>query len=326
MLNGVGPIREETRRKVLEAAERLSYHPSAIARSFARRRSGNIGVVLPHVPKVHLFSTYYFSEVLSGIGEAVREAGYDLLLLFRAIDETPDYPLYYQTQKIDGCLLLGTMDTAREREALDRLAEQDLPFCLVNQHFYGKPYPSVDADHIRGAASAVRHLLELGVRRVAFVNGPAAYSSSGERLRGYRQALTEAGITFDPGLVLEGNYSRTSGVRAGNELLRRRGGYDAVFAANDRMAIGVMQAFKAAGVEAGRELPIAGYDDSDASRLSDPPLTTVKVPFYEMGRLAAERVIRRLSGDGAREETTGESRLLLPTELIVRQSTSNWGG
>ncbi|WP_438449381.1 LacI family DNA-binding transcriptional regulator [Gorillibacterium sp. sgz5001074] len=321
VLNGVGPMKEETRRKVLEAAAELGYQPSAIARSFARGKSGNLGVVLPSVPKVHLFSTYYFSEILSGIGEAVQRMGYGLLLLFRSPEEEMDYISHYRTQKVDALVILGASDLPHEREALRKLDREGLPFCIVNQHYPEERFYEVDADHEEGSYQAVRHLLSLGAERIGFINGGAHYSNSRDRLEGYRRALREAGRTPDPALMAEGNYSRRSGLSAAERLRDRLGQLDAVFAANDRMAIGFMQGIRSFGVVPGRDIRVAGYDDSDGASLTDPPLTTVHVPFYEMGRRAAERVLELAEKGPPNDEAGGHEREVLATRLVVRQSS-----
>ncbi|WJH37196.1 LacI family transcriptional regulator [Paenibacillus sp. CC-CFT747] len=317
VLNGVGPIREETKERVLSAAKELNYIPNAIARSFARRRSGNLGVVLPYVPKVHLFSTYYFSEILSGIGEAVREHGYDLLLLFRTPGAPADYTTWYHSQKVDACVILGASDLPEERKALQRLAAHRLPFCLVNQRFPDEEFNEVDADHASGSYEAVKHLIAGGCRRVAFLNGSPEYSNSRDRLTGYRQAVTEAGLDPDALLQLGGNYSRRSGEQAAQAVYRERERVDGVFAANDRMAVGLMQGLRALGLETGTDVAIAGCDDSDAARMTEPPLTSVHVPFYEMGRLAADRLLQVLDqgdpGTVFREQ--------LATRLVIRESS-----
>jgi len=320
VFNGVTPMKESTRRRVLEAAEALGYTPSVIAQRFARGVSGTIGVVLPYVPKVHLFSTYYFSEILSGIGEAVRDNGHDLLLLFRSPNEDTDYEPLYKSQKVDGCIMLGASDRPDERKALQALARSGHPFCLVNQHYEGEQWNEVDADHVDGSYRLVKHLLACGHRRIAFLNGQAAYSNSRDRLEGYRLALAEAGVAIDESLLLEGNYSRTSGFAAARSIAGLQGAVDAVFAGNDRMAIGLMQGLRELGVKPGVDIAIAGYDDSDASRLTDPPLTTVHVPFFEMGRIAAERLFACTSR--MEEAVSPAFREKLATELIVRQSTA----
>lgn len=300
VLNGVGPMKEETKAKVLEAAEQLGYFPNAIAQSFARRKSGNLGVILPYVPKVHLFSTYYFSEILSGIGEAVREHGYDLLLMLRTPDEDADYSKLFRSQKVDGCIILGSQDLPGERNSLRRLREQHFPFCLVNQHFEGEQFSEVDADHKQGSYEAVKHLIEGGCRKIAFVNGSPQYSNSADRLEGYRKALQKGELPYREELVFVGNYSRKSGYEAVEALLPIREEIDAIFAANDRMAIGIMQAMKENGWIPGKDAAVVGYDDSDAAKLMDPPLTTVTVPFYEMGYTAAGKLLEQI-GQGSAE-------------------------
>ncbi|WP_243633217.1 LacI family DNA-binding transcriptional regulator [Paenibacillus xerothermodurans] len=323
VFNGIGPMKEDTRQRVLAAANALNYHPNAIAQSFARRRSGNLGVVLPYVPKVHLFSTYYFSEVLSGIGSAVREKGYDLLLIFREQNDSGDYNDIFRSQKVDGCVILGATDTPRDRRQLKQLEEAGHPFCLVNQHFAGERFNEVDADHAGGSYQAVKHLLKKGYTRIAFLNGSPEFSNSADRKRGYTQAMSEVGI--DPQrlqqLYYEGNYSRTSGQRAAAAMHRQLSEIDAVFAANDRMAIGLMQGLRELGFIAGRDLAIVGYDDSDAARVTDPPLTTVAVPFYEMGRLAAEHLLNQIIDDAE----PGGFRIKLDTQLVIRDSCRTAG-
>ncbi|HZG56288.1 LacI family DNA-binding transcriptional regulator [Paenibacillus sp.] len=317
VLSGVGPIREETKRRVLEAAERVGYTPSAIARSFVTQRSGNIGVVLPVVPKVHLFSAYYFSEILSGVGHAVERRGYNLLLQFRPADKPPDYESAFRMRKVDGCLILGATSSEAEAAALCELHENEWPFVVVGQRF-DAPYAQVDADHISGGRQATEHLLAAGLKRIALVNGPESYSNSVDRRQGFESALRAAGVEPDASLLFAGNYSRKSGYELAEALFARRTEFDAVFAANDRMAIGLMQGLKEYGLRAGIDYALIGYDDSEASRATDPPLTTVHVPFFEMGLRAAERLLDAIHG--ANGETAPELERL-DTTLVVRAST-----
>ncbi|HUC94014.1 MAG TPA: LacI family DNA-binding transcriptional regulator [Paenibacillus sp.] len=319
VMNGVGPIRESTRQRVLEAAQKLNYHMNAIASSFARGRSGNLGVVIPHVPKVRLFSTYYFSEMMSGIGEAARAHGCGLLLLYRDPAEPYDYVSLFRTQRIDGCLVLGASSLPSETAGIAAMAEEGLPFCLIDQSFDDPRASTVVAAHKTGSYLAVKHLIESGCRRIGFLNGSPHYSTSADRLAGYIQALKESGLGFDPRLLYEGNYSMTSGRAAAAAVYADRGKLDAIFAANDRMAIGLLQGLREKGCRAPADIPIVGYDDSDASRMSDPPLTTVKVPFYEMGLTAADMLLERIP------DWLGEAsvfRRTMPTELVIRKSSA----
>nr|WP_226000059.1 LacI family DNA-binding transcriptional regulator [Paenibacillus sp. BJ-4] len=323
VLNAAGPIKEETRRRVLDAANQLGYVPSALARNFARSKSGHLGVVMPYVPKAHLFSAYFFSEMLSGIGSKARDSGHDLLLLFRKPGEGMDYSGLFRQQKVDACIILGARDDHDELEALKRLQEEGRPFCVMNHHFTGQSFCEVDADHVEGSRTAVSHLIEQGCKRIAFLNGPDIYSNSTERLKGYRTALQEAGVEYDHELLLEGNYSRRSGLEASATIAGRLNDIDAVFAANDRMAIGVMQGLRERGLGVDRFPAFVGYDDSDAADMSVPPLSSVRVPFYEMGELAASKLIPdSLDRIPALDRTGCASiRELLSTELIIRASS-----
>ncbi|MNH96940.1 HTH-type transcriptional regulator DegA [compost metagenome] len=319
VFNAIGPMKEETKQRVLLAAKELNYHPNAIAQSFARRRSGNLGVVLPYLPKVHLFSAYYFSEILSGIGEQIRQHGFDMLLMLLTPEESMDYARLYRSKKVDACVILGSKDTPEQRRSLQQLQEQKLPFCLVNQHFEGLDFNEVDADHVQGSYLAVRHLLDEGYRDIAFLNGSAEYSNSKDRLKGYQKAMGEADNPVRPEWLLEGNYSRKSGYEAASRLIVKPSGagVDAVFAANDRMAIGLQQALRERGIKAGRDIGLVGCDDSDAAKLSDPPLTSIYVPFFEMGKRAAQGMLEQVE-----KSTPGSSfQIKLPTQLVVRKSS-----
>lgn len=315
MLNNVGPIKEETRERVLQAASELGYVPSALAQQFARRKSGNIGVILPFVPKVHLFSTYYFSEILSGIGEAAKRRSYDLLLIFREPGGERDYAKLFRAHKIDALIVLGSEDVPEERAALAELRSEGYPFCLVNQRYDGEQYPTVDSDHVAGSIAAVSHMIERGRRNIAFLNGPEQYSNSADRLKGYTLALQAAGLPLVQQNIFTGNYSRKSGYLAAEQIGRKigSGGIDAVFAANDRMAIGLMQGLRERGYETGRHYSLVGYDDSDGSRIISPSLSTVAVPFYEMGKMAAARLL-----DDDYMQPNGGSEQILPVQLVSR--------
>ncbi|MBD3917152.1 LacI family DNA-binding transcriptional regulator [Paenibacillus sp. PR3] len=322
VLNGVGPVKEATKQRVLAAAAELGYVPNALAQQFARKKSGNLGVVLPHMAKVSLFSTYYFSEMLSGIGSEVQASGNDLLLLFREADQPRNYVSLFQSQKIDALIVLGAREIPQDRSALEELAQDGYPFCVLNQRYGPRggesPFLTVDADHWSGSQEAVRHLIDIGCSKIAFINGPEQYSNSIDRREGYLSVLAQSGLPIEQRLMLTGNYSRKSGYELANDLavLIQSGRADSVFAANDRMAIGAMQGLREHGLEAGRDYAICGYDDADAARMASPQLTSVAVPFQEMGRKAASLL---LGGDNAGVDALRSA--VLPVQLVAREST-----
>jgi LacI family transcriptional regulator len=202
------------------------------------------------------------------------------------------------------------------------LKEEGHPFCLINQHFEEEAFHEVDADHVEGSWQAVRHLLDQGFTRIAFLNGPESYSNSRDRLTGYARALEESNLPLDDSLLFEGNFSRKSGVMAAKEMLPLLNEIDAIVAANDRMAIGLQQGLQALGIPRDHIPAIVGYDDSDAAELTTPALSSVRVPFYELGEIAVAKVLELLGN--SLSEISSSSQVIqikLPTELVIRASS-----
>lgn len=319
VLNNVGPIREETKRRVMIAAKQLNYQPNALARSFATGKSGNIGIIVPYLPKVHLLSTYYFSEIISGIGAKLGEYDYNLLLIFQTPNEPEDYVQLFHSQRIDGCIILGARNNDKEKHEIERLHQSEYPYCLVNQTFDEHPFHSIDAAHYEGSFGAVSHLIEKGFKDIAFLNGPLEFSNSAERLHGYKDALEKSNIRFNSNWVFQGNYSRTSGLKIAKEMKQIMHDIDAIFAGNDRMAIGVMQGLAELGFFVGQDYALIGYDDSDVATMTQPRLSSIKVPFFEMGQIAAKYMINKLiKGDAELPKDR------LHVTLIERTSTKQF--
>ena len=224
-------------------------------------------------------------------------------------------------RKIDGCMILGAKDEPEELQALRQLKAEGHPFCLINQHFEGEGFFEVDADHEEGSWQAVKHLVQRGYRRIAFMNGPTEYSNSRDRLKGYERALKEEGLLLEPSIQFMGNFSRRSGIQAAAQMAPVLDRIDAIFAANDRMAIGLQQGFREQGIPASHIPAIVGYDDSDAAELTMPALSSVRVPFYQLGEMAASHVLRMMENEAAGLSLPEVSSIKLPTELVVRASS-----
>jgi DNA-binding LacI/PurR family transcriptional regulator len=177
--------------------------------------------------------------------------------------------------------------------------------------------PSIDIDNRAGARKAVEFLIGLGHRRIAYIsNAPLAYTSAAERLEGYRDALEGAGIPYDADLVIEGAFDPASGHAAMETLMRRATGCQAVFVASDVVALGAIGALRSAGLRIPRDVSVVGFDDIPLAAHFDPPLTTVRLPAYDLGHAAGQALVDRVAGRPV------PSRTLLPTELIVRSSTA----
>ncbi|HEY3348432.1 MAG TPA: LacI family DNA-binding transcriptional regulator [Thermoanaerobaculia bacterium] len=309
VLNGKGPVREDTSRRVRAAADRLRYVPHGGARSLITRRSNTIGVLLPD-----LFGEF-FSEAIRGIDRAARGAGYQLLVSGSHGDRAQaDAALRAMRGRVDGLVVMSpSVYGLTLRETLP----ESWPVLLLNCAVDGVPFDSINIDNEGGAAAMVTHLAGLGHRRIAHVTGPADNWDARERLRGYRRAvLSEVGK--DPRrLEVPGDFTEESGYRAARVVLGMRPRPTAIFAANDAMAIGLLCAFQEMGVRVPGDVAVGGFDDIPIARFMSPPLSSVAVSIADLGSHAMNRLLAALKS-GSRHVPRHET---LPTRLVVRRSS-----
>ena len=239
----------------------------------------------------------------------------NLLMVFQDPSQRRDYTKLFRSKKIDSCIILGSTDNEEEREALQELTDHNFPFVIINQRFAEQAYRFVDGDHEYGSYLAVTHLIEQGSKKVALLNGPKQYSNSIDRYKGYMRALNEHNLQLNDQWLLEGNYSRKSGLSAAVQLasMIKAGTIDSIFAANDRMAIGAMEGLAAHQLEAGKHYKIIGYDNSDGAHIVTPKLSSISVPFYDMGVKAAMMLLD--------EEHQHDTHGIVPVSLVIRQSS-----
>lgn len=304
VFNATGPVREETARRVLDAATALKYVPHVGARSLSTRRTGTVGVLLPDL------HGEFFSEVIRGIDNAARRQGYHLLVSGSHSDWNEMSAVLAATRgRVDGILV---MSPDRDSDALHAHLPAGLPAVLMNCP--GATGPSIAIDNMGGSASMVRHLISLGHRRIAFIRGPERNSDAWERLRGYRSEMTREGA-YDPALEFPGDFTEEGGREAARNALTLDPRPTAIFAANDSMAIGTLSALYEAGLGVPGDVAVAGFDDVPIGRYVAPPLTTVGVEIAALGKRALELLLEILAGRGA---TT--HRETIPTRLVIRES------
>ncbi len=305
-------IAPETRRRVLEAARQLGYRPNAAARSLVRQQAMTLGLILCH-PPAHVYTDPFLPQVLLGITGALQKTEYRLLLETVA-EPTPgeDYLDLAREKRIDGFIISGPRV---DDMALRRLHGEGVPIVLLG-HLPDLDIPSVDVDNVRAAYTAVAHLIRLGHRRIGIItNGPLHYTASQERLAGYRQALAKHGLPYDPALVVEGNFTAESGEEAMKHLLGLHPRPTAVFVASDTVALGALVTLRHEGIHVPTEMALVGFDDIPLAAYVDPPLTTVRLPAYELGREAARLLLALVAG-----HTPPTTRTVLNTALVVRAS------
>jgi len=305
-------ISPETRQRILEVARRLNYYPDAAARTLASGRTQTIGFVLCQSPD-RIFADAFLPEVLRGVGDAVQENGFRVLI--HSVEDVTAPEAYIglvREKHTDGIILSGPRS---DDEQLPRLKAEGFPMVLLGQ-LPGSGIPFVDVDNVGAARQAMEHLVGLGHRRIGMItNAPLEYTAARDRLAGYRQALKEAGLSFDEELVRHGDFREESGRVAMNRLLDLPEPPTAVFVACDLVAFGALVAIKERSLIIPDDVALVGFDDVPLAHYVDPPLTTVRLLAYELGYRAATLLTQLISG-----EPVEEQEILLQTKLVVRQS------
>ncbi|MHB8797700.1 MAG: LacI family DNA-binding transcriptional regulator [Thermoanaerobaculia bacterium] len=309
VVNGTAVVRDETKRRVEAEIARLRYAPHAAARSLITNRTSAVGVVLPDI------WGEYFSEVIRGIDLAARQAGYHVLVSSSHSDaaETREV-LRAMNGRVDGVVVMAPHASPR---ALWSSIPPALPAVFLNSAPGGADAPSLSVDNRGGARAMVAHLLALGHRRLAFVNGPSSNRDAAERRRGAHDALRAAGLSADAVLEIQGDFTEESGRVAGEELLRQSPRPTALFAANDSMAIGALYALRRARAAIPGQVAVAGFDDVPIARFASPPLSTVRHDIRSLGERALARLVAEIEGRG----DGLPAREVLPFHLVLRYST-----
>jgi LacI family transcriptional regulator len=311
VLNGRDDVAPETREAVSRVIREHGYSANRSARSLSAGRTGLIGVLVP------LVFPAYFASIVSGAAEALHEQ--DLRLVLSPTDHQHDREVSLLDRLMhgltDGALIVLPEESSEE---LAQLLDDGYRFVVVDPlEPLDERIPSVSAAHASGADQAMKHLLGLGHRRIAAITGPNGWVATEDRRRGYHAALAAAGILPDPALELEADFEIAGGRKAADKLLDLAEPPTAIFAFNDNLAIGAIQAARSRGLRVPYDLSVVGFDDVEHATIVTPTLTTVRQPLAEMGRTAVSLLMRLL--EGQRFETL---RVELATRLVVRESTA----
>ena len=308
VLNRTRFVSEETRLKVLRAIERCNYYPNAHARSLASGRSHTIGLLVSDI------SNPFFPELAKSFEDVAFERGYDVILLNTKYDakRTSHYVRRLIERKVAGvALMTSELDFA----VIDELARKHVSVVFLDLGTAAERMSNLTVDYAMGITEAVRYLVQLGHKSIAYVGGPNRLRSAAKRLEAFRHALAQVLPAVEPFGVFEGNFQLDGGRRIAREILSNGSLPTAIITANDMMALGVMQECRAAGVSIPGDVSIIGFDDIAFAALAYPTLTTVCLPRNELGRRAVEALIMTI------EEPTHQGvELRIPTYLVKRGS------
>jgi LacI family transcriptional regulator len=306
ILNGTAQVSPDKRAAIDRAIAALGFVPNPMARGLAGGRTLSVGVITQAI------DSPFYGGALRAIEEHLTEAGYSPLFVsgrWDAAEEARGVAVLC-SRRVDGMIVLS----GRLGDAALRQLAATMPVVVTGRRLRAPNLFSLDFDHVAGARLATEHLLALGHRHIAFIAGDPAHADSAGRLRGYRAALSAAGVRYNPALVQQGDYREDSGVAAAERLLDGDQPFSAIFAANDQMAFGAALALYRRRLRVPDDISLAGVDDVPAAAHAIPPLTTVHQGAYELGSLAAAALLQLLAGKTP-------TAVLPAPRLVVRDST-----
>jgi LacI family transcriptional regulator len=304
-------VKEDTARRVLEAAELLGYHPNPVARSLRTRRSHTVGVIIPDL------TNPLFPPIVRGIDDVLSAGGFNALIVNTDNDSAREdlQVASLRARQVEG-LIIGT--ARLDDPLLHRLVRDACPVVLINRRVDTPSLPSVTGDDATGVDLALRHLAGLGHRRIAHLAGPQWTSTGQVRLRAYRQGVAELGLVDSPDLVVVcEQWTESEGAAGLTRLLARDTGCTAVLAGNDLVALGCYDVMRERNIACPETLSIVGFNDMPIVDKLRPSLTTVHVPHYQVGAEAARLLLERIADAAAPVKS-----VLLPLRLVVRDSTA----
>jgi len=312
VLNGYADkhgISESTRRLILQVANDLGYRPNKLAQGLRLQETKTIGIILPDI------SNPFFATITRSTQETLNEHGYSLIVNNSggSIDSEKEYINLMYSWDVDGLIIIPT---GGEDQHIRHIHEEGKPFVFVDRYIEDIDIPSVTLNNYKGALDATNHLIAKGHRRTALVQGSEETSTNKERVKGYKDALSQNGIYFDESLVVGGSFGKASGYRASSKLLDMDQSPTAILALSDMITIGVLRAVNERDISIPDDISIISFDDIQFAPFMESPLTTVSQPTEEMGVKGAQLILSILNGNDEIEE---ESTVFDP-KLTIRES------
>ncbi|MCL7453942.1 MAG: substrate-binding domain-containing protein [Anaerolineae bacterium] len=309
VIHGSRNVRRSTRERVERAIQELGYVPSAVAQSLRSKRTRSLALLVPDITNT------FWTTVVRGVQDVAQRHGYSVLLCNTDEDlaKQLDYLDFVVRQQVDGAIIAPYDSDAGH---LDKLRQRDIPTVIIDRRIEGWEVDSVAGDSVSGSRALVQHLISLGHRRIAMISGPAITSTAEDRVAGYRLALKDAGILFDPRLIHRGEYKSSSGKALLGQVLDEDPPPTAIFAANNALAVGAIDALEERGLRVPQDIALVCFDDLPNTSLIFPFLTVVAQPAYDMGVNAAQLLLSRIHS----EVSLQPRHVTLPVRLIVRHS------
>ena len=308
-INNKAGVGQKTREEILKVAKKHNFQPNRLAQNLAKQETNVIGLLLPDI------SSLFYSDVARGVQDYATSQGYQVIVCNTDADQKQEmnYINWLQSNKVAGMIFLGG---GLVNNQIVKLGLTDYPVVLANRLVEEVPLPSVIIDDTSGAFKATAHLVDKGYDRIALLLGPDNSWQAQNRLQGYKRALKKQDINYDPNLVVNKSWTREGGYQGFLELMELENPPRAIFAADELMAAGVVEAIKLGGYFIPQDIAVVGFDDTVVTSVVDPPLTTVTRPMYSLGQKSAEKLLHLINEEAVKQEIE-----VLESELIIRKST-----
>jgi len=313
VINGTRLVSKETQAKVLQAIEKLGYRPNTIARSLRSKKTYTVGLIVCDLKNP------FFAEVLQGIEEQLNEKGYTLLVIDTNYDAKEEERAIEAllSRQVDGAIAVLGGEGNRN---LRMFRERNIPLVLLDKRAQGEEWAdTVLVDNRGGSRRLVEYIFSLGYRRVGIIAGPLTTTTGRERLEGYLEALQSFSISRDDRLIKIGDFRRESGYRIALDFLSSPSPPEVIYACNNLMCLGAMEAIREKGIRVPEEIGIAVFDDLPWFQFTDPPLTAISQPSFHLGETAARLLLERMRGRRKKRK-----EVVLDVHLEIRYSLRSW--
>ncbi len=306
-------IRKDTKKRILHAAQKMGYQQNTFASNLRRRHSKTIGVIIPRL------DSYFMSSVIAGMEKVANAAGYNLLISQSQESESKEIAstTTMYNSRVDG-LLISLSSETNNLAHFDPFFKKQIPLIFFDRVIELPKTTSIVINNEKGGYDATCHLLDQGCKRIAHIGGSINRNVYADRLNGYKRALVERGIEYEPGLVFSSaTLNDQAGAEGARQILRMKKTPDGIFTSNDTSGVACMRELKQAGIRIPQDIAVVGFNDDPIARVIEPNLTTVRYPGEEMGEVAATTLIHRLKNVTSAHLNT----MVLRHELIIRQSS-----
>lgn len=308
VINQNGYVNDETGKRVIDAIELLKYKPNSIAKGLASGKTQTLALILPDI------SNPFFSELARAVEDSASHYGYTVLLCNTDSDvnKEKEYIAKMKGRIVDGILFAGH---TLEDVAVKNLEDEKIPIVVLDRAPGEDRCLVVRAKNRKGAQTAVKHLLDIGCNKIAHIHGPQEVMPARERLLGYKDTVEDF-LWYTPSLHEQGDFTIKSGMDAVENLLRRHPDIDGIFTGNDLMALGVLKKLKQMNVDVPKQIALIGFDGIELTEITEPEITTIAQPIYEIGSLATSLLVKKIEGTKLMHELYE-----VDVKLIIRGTT-----